>query len=222
MSGTSSAVDLRDAFARHLGQTFWMPAESEQTDDHDADDHDQEQEQGDGDGNQEEEEGEAGAGSGEEDGEAEHRRKLSQEAKKWRRKFREAEARVKELEGTAGVKEEVRSLRLRLAFERAARTVHLEDLDAAWKLAEDDLSLVDVHDDGTVDTDRLGDVVAHVAHRYPYLVEEASEGTSESHDPPPSSPSGRPMNGRKKTKSQLDAEALAQRFPALRGPQGYW
>lgn len=218
MSGTSSAVDLRDAFARHLGRTFWMPddadeGEGEQTDDHD-------EEQGDGDGNQEEEAGEAGEGAGEEDGEAEHRRKLSQEAKKWRRKFREAEARAKELEGTTPTKDEVRSLTLRLAFERAARTVHLEDLDAAWKLAEDDLKLVDVHDDGTVDTDRLGDVVAHVAHRYPYLVEE-EETASEGYDPPPSLPSGRPMNGRKRIKSQLDAEALAAKFPALR-PENYW
>ncbi len=219
MLGPSNAVDLRDSFSRHLARTFWMPAderEGEQPDDHD-------EEEGDGDGQQEEEEGEAGEGASQEDGEAEHRRKLSQEAKKWRRKFREAEARVKELEGTAGVKEEVRSLRLRLAFERAARTVHLEDLDAAWKLAEDDLKVVDVQEDGTVDTDRLADVVAHVAHRYPYLVEEeqASSDRSEGYDPPPSLPSGRPMNGRKKTKSQLDAEALAQRFPALR-PENYW
>lgn len=214
MHGTSNAVDLRDAFARQLGQTFWMPADEDEGEGEGAR-HNQEQEQ-----EQEQVEEDAGEGSGDDEDEAEHRRKLSQEAKKWRRKFREAEARVQELEGTAGEKEEVRSLRLRLAFERAARTVHLEDLDAAWKLAEEDLKVVDVHNDGTVDTDRLGDVVAHVAHRYPYLVHE-DETASEGYHPPPSSPSGRPMNGRKVKSSGLDADALAQRFPALR-PQNYW
>jgi len=145
-------------------------------------------------------------------------KRLSEEAKTWRLRFREAEGRIKDLEGSKDVERltgENRTLRLRLAFERCG--TGLRDLDAAWKLAQDDLAAVEVKDDGTVDTGRVAEIVGYVLDRYPYLAEVTE---AEEPDVPAGEefgPSGRPTNGRKRGQVATDLTALQRKFPALRG-----
>lgn len=143
-------------------------------------------------------------------------KKLHDEAAKHRVRAKDAEAKVDALTG------QVRTLTLRLAFNSAATSVKLTDIDAAWKLAADDLTAVDVAEDGSVDKDRLGQIVAHVAERYPYLTSAptpAAAGTADHF--PPTGPSGHPTNGAKKDTKKLDEGALVAKFPALaRGLHG--
>lgn len=142
-------------------------------------------------------------------------KKLHEEAKTWRRKFREAEAKVKTLEETTTTDRlagENRTLRLRLAFERAGGG--LRDVEAAWRLADDDLAGVEVKD-GTVDTERVAAIVQHVLDRYPYLAAE-DEPEDLPKDAFPLEASGRPTSGRKKNQQGPDLAALAKKFPALR------
>lgn len=142
---------------------------------------------------------------------------LHDEAAKWRRQFRDAQERIQQLEdehGAEALRAENRELRLRLAFERA--TGEFRDVDAAWKLAQDDLTTVDVDEDGTVDANRIGEIANALAQRHPYLVEPPDDAT-DGPQPPPAAPSGRPVNGRR-TKTGTDApSALERKFPALRG-----
>lgn len=118
-------------------------------------------------------------------------KKLHDEAARHRVRAKDAEA---EAEGLAA---QVRSLTLRIAFNTLAGDAELTDLDAAWKLAADDLTVVDVAEDGTVDTERLSQIVAHVAGRYPYLASAPAPATPAKTDAfPPTEPSGRPTNRR--------------------------
>ena len=138
-------------------------------------------------------------------------KKLHDEAARHRVRAKDAEAKA---EGLAG---QVRSLTLRIAFNTLAGEAELTDLDAAWKLAADDLTVVDVAEDGTVDTERLGQIVAHVAERYPYLASAPAPAIPAKTDAfLPTEPSGRPTNGRRaKWPDGLDAARLEAKFPAL-------
>lgn len=138
-------------------------------------------------------------------------KKLSDEAARHRVRAKDAEAKAE------GLAAQVRSLTLRIAFNALAGDAELNDLDAAWKLAADDLTVVDVAEDGTVDTERLAQIVAHVAERYPYLASVSAPATPAKADAfPPTEPSGRPTNGRKKQIGGLNVELLESKFPALR------
>lgn len=135
-------------------------------------------------------------------------KRLSDEAARYRVRAKEAEHRADQLA------DENRTLRLRIEFNLLGTAANVADLDAAWKLATDDLTAVEITD-GQVDTDRLEAIVAHVAERYPYL---ASPATPSKDDDwlPPTVPSGRPANGRKQGRQGLNEQQLADRFPALR------
>ncbi|HWJ64876.1 MAG TPA: hypothetical protein VNS19_23085 [Acidimicrobiales bacterium] len=138
-------------------------------------------------------------------------KKLHDEAARHRVRAKDAEAKAE------GLAAQVRSLTLRIAFNTLAGEAELTDLDAAWKLAADDLTVVDVAEDGTVDTERLAQIVAHVAERYPYLASAPAPATPAKADAfPPTEPSGRPTNGRKKQIGGLNVELLESKFPALR------
>lgn len=111
----------------------------------------------------------------------------------------------------------MRSLTLRIAFNTLAGEAELADLDAAWKLAADDPTVVDLAEDGTVDTERLGLIVAHITDRHPYLASVPAPATPTKTDAfPPSESSGRPTNGKKKPTAGLDVAQLEAKFPALR------
>jgi hypothetical protein len=136
-------------------------------------------------------------------------KKLHDEAARHRVRAKDAEAKADALA------DQVRTLTIRLAFNTLAGDANLTDLDAAWKLAADDLRAVQVGEDGTVDTDRLGQIVAHVAERYPYLTTAPAPAKTPTDAFPPSLASGRPTNTRKRDRSHLDAGYLEAKFPAL-------
>lgn len=160
--------------------------------------------------------GEGGQGEDTESDDVDNPRikKLSEEASKWRRQLRAAEDRIKQLEdvhGSEALTAENQTLRLRLAFERIGSD--FADVEAAWKLAQDDLTTVTFGDDGTPDINRVSEIVGHVAKQYPYLVAaDEPEPT-----PPPSGASGRPMNSKRKVETGPTDKQLAVKFPALRG-----
>lgn len=89
-------------------------------------------------------------------------------------------------------------------------------MEAAWKLADDDLASVEAKDDGSVDTDRVTAIVDHVLDRYPYLAAEEEEREEQPKDAFPLEASGRPTSGKRKAQQGSDLSALAKKFPALR------
>lgn len=147
------------------------------------------------------------------------KKKLSEEAAKWRHKFREAEDRIKKLEdahGAEALQASNRELRLRLAFERAGRD--FKDMEAAWLLAQEELATVKFGDDGTPDASRISEIVGRVGSKYPYLVEAADAQPDPSSSPSGAgASSGSPMNGKRKSDSGTSAQILQKKFPALRG-----
>lgn len=170
----------------------------------------------------------------------------SQEAMRYRRRLRAAEAekadlakRLKALEDKDKPAEEVvtrdltkaqstidsqsetiRSLRLQTAF-LTANTVEWHDPEDA--LAMVDLSGVDVDDDGTVDRRALRAALRDLARRKPHLVKTKPAAKSkkddddEEEDEDQGSRRTATMNGRRKGSRQAaDRAALAKKFPALR------
>lgn len=139
-------------------------------------------------------------------------KKLHDEAARHRVRAKDAEAKAE------GLAAQVRSLTLRIAFNTLAGEAELTDLDAAWKLAADDLTVVDVAEDGTVDTERIAQIVAYVAYRYPYLASAPAPATAPSTDAfPPTVPSGSLVgSGRRKQTDGLNVTLLESKFPALR------
>ncbi|HRW36896.1 MAG TPA: hypothetical protein P5254_04305, partial [Aquihabitans sp.] len=124
-------------------------------------------------------------------------KKLHDEAARHRVRAKDAEVKADALA------DQVRTLTIRLAFNTLAGDANLTDLDAAWKLAADDLRAVEVGEDGTVDTDRLGQIVSHVTERYPYFANTPTPATTTTDTFPPGVPSGRPTNTRKRDPSEL-------------------
>lgn len=147
---------------------------------------------------------------------------LHEEAKQWRLKFKEAEAKVKTLEesnNTERLAAENRTLRLRLAFERALASTGCQDVEAAWKLAEDGLSAVEVKDDGTLDTNKVGTIVNHIVEKHPYFFSwpDEQDQDDKQRDAFPLEPSGRRTDGKKKSRGTNHTAALYAKYPALRG-----
>ncbi|MGI9121207.1 MAG: hypothetical protein ACR2G7_14005 [Acidimicrobiales bacterium] len=156
----------------------------------------------------------AGEGEGQE-GEAPDNpelKKVHDEAARHRVRAKDAETKAEALA------DQVRTLTLRIAFNGLAGDANVTDLEAAWKLAADDLRAVDIADDGAVDTERLGQIVAHVAERYPYLASAPAPATTTSTDAfPPTEPSGSRLgSGKRRHTGGLDVARLEAKFPALR------
>lgn len=106
---------------------------------------------------------------------------------------------------------EASELRMQNAFLIAA-VGKVNDLDAAWKLA--DLTAVQVSDDGAITG--LDDVIKTTVERYPYL-SPADDDDPEPFVPLPTEPSGRPTNGRANSGDAAQRTSTLQaKFPALR------
>jgi len=206
--------DLRPAFATALGLRSFMPADA--TGPSPADDpegHDSDDAAGEGD------EQEAAELDGDEV-KTPRLTELSDEAAKWRRKFRETTKRLEGLEaGQASdeLQQENRSLKLELAWDRATRTVawnHGSE-EVAWKMAQDQLPAT-LNEDGTVDGTRIGEVVNAVVKQYPFLIQQEPEEAPPADAFPNTTPSGPRTNGKVRQSSGTDLATLQRKFPALR------
>jgi hypothetical protein len=143
-------------------------------------------------------------------------RALSDEAARWRTKYREAEGRIRELEaGNGNGSEALRRSRLETAFLRTAydRDEPIADLETAWDLANAKgyLDPVKIADDGTVQG--MMEALNRLVGRYPYLADVADV---DDESDPPTNASGRPMNRRRPAPGVPTRAGLQERFPALR------
>lgn len=89
----------------------------------------------------------------------------------------------------------------------------VNDLEAAWKLANQDG--IRINDEGHVSG--VAEVVAEVIQRYPYLTDTAADDSTAPTPFTAPGPSGRPMNG-KGTNGSADGNraVLQKKFPALK------
>jgi hypothetical protein len=142
---------------------------------------------------------------------------LSREAGKWRKKFRAAEARIRELE-EADASEPLHEARKENAFLRAVmeRGDPL-DLETAWDLlhVRGFIDTVTMNGDGQVDG--MSDALEKLLDRYPWLSDELPEPDEDEDDnpdrprrtaPPPKIRRSKPVGP---SKNQLE-----DRFPSLR------
>jgi hypothetical protein len=141
------------------------------------------------------------------------KQRLSQEAAKWRRKFREAEARLKEMKDDTSMPEALRAARLEAAFLREvlARDERV-DLETAWDLANARgyLDPVKLTDDGAVEG--MVEAFDRLLGRYPYLADDEDDEPAPDQQP---APKIRPPGGRA-SRQDLGVAGLRDRFPALR------
>jgi hypothetical protein len=138
-----------------------------------------------------------------------------------RHKFKPLKAELEQLRKTAGnakgADATIRTLRMENTFLRlAADTFH--DSAAVFKLA--DLSKVQVSDDGTITG--MQDVVDQLADSHPYLIREPDAIPDEDWQAP-DLPSGRPMNGPRRSAGKAGANdtALIKKYPALQHRRGW-
>lgn len=216
-----AVTDLRDAFREVILSGTYAPDEPSPSPAADT-------------GN-ERPDGAAGDGGGaddddELDAQVSDKKRLSDEAAKYRRlrneervlreaaeaKAKEAAERIEALEkGQAGeaLKVENQDLRLRMAFNDECHAHDVSDRDAIWKLAGDDITVA-VNDDGSVDPTRLRTVVGSLVERYPHFVKDDGPG-----EVLPTGPaSGRRSDGKmRSTGNGTASTVLLQKFPALRG-----
>lgn len=152
-------------------------------------------------------------------------KQLSDEAAKWRTKFREAEKALADLAGVKGRADtaetnskttvgQLREGRMENAFLKVAFG-KVADVDAAWKLTDGMRAEVKVNEDGTVEG--LEAVLAKVLESFPYLTPKPAEQVDQVDSFQPLTPSGRPNNGKRNGTDSVDYEKLAKLFPALRG-----
>lgn len=215
-----TTTDLRGAFLQALVHGAFAPEEPSPSPAADTDDA---------------ADGAAGDGGGADDDdeldtEVSDKKRLSDEAGKYRRlrneervlreaaeaKAKEANERIKALEegqASEALKVENQDLRLRIAFNDECHHHEVSDRDAIWKLAGDDIKVV-VNDDGTVDVERLRTVVGSLVERYPHFVkDDAPEFVV-----PDGPPTGRRTDGKMRHGGDgTTSTVLLQKFPALRG-----
>lgn len=127
------------------------------------------------------------------------------------RKVEEATATI------AGQADTIKSQAVRLAFFESGSAAQFRDPAVALRLLRDDLKDVEVNDDGEADSKAIKDAAEALLKASPYL--KAGDGDDDGGDGDDDevvNPSGRQTNGKKKSKDDLDREALAKKFPALR------
>jgi hypothetical protein len=135
-------------------------------------------------------------------------KELSDENARHRHVAKAEKERADAAEATVGeLTEALHTARMEAAFVRAGFGI-LDDLDAAWKLA--DKAGVTITDDGTVTG--MEEVVTKLLDRYPYL----HVPDPEPWQPPPTEPSGRRTSGRRTTGEATNRSVLETKFPALR------
>ncbi len=142
---------------------------------------------------------------------------LSREAGKWRKKFRAAEGRIRELE-EADTSEPYQETRLENAFLRAVmERGDVADLDTSWDLlhVRGFVDTVTVNGDGQVEG--MSEAMEKLLDRYPWLTDDLPDSDDEEDAdpdrpkrtaPPPKIRKGKPTGP---SKGQLE-----DRFPSLR------
>lgn len=184
--------------------------------------------------------GDTGTGSGTDadpDVKDPDKKRLAAEAAEWRRKLREQEASNKALADKLREFEDKDKSELEKAVRDAAE--HKQRADklekqlndivvkmsffesgsaALFKNAATGLRLIDldgitVGEDGTVDSKAIKAKAEALLKEQPYLAADGDSDSGTGGDQ--GSPSGKPNNG-KRSKDQVDYEALAKKFPALR------
>lgn len=224
----ATSFDLRSAFLTHPFYIAGDPADD--TDDDEEEEEEEEEESG-------KDSGASGTGSGSADDKEvkdPEKKRLSEEAAKYRRLRREerqareaAEAKLREhedkdkdestklkgqLETVTKERDELKAtvgtFARELAVSRAARQHGVTDTDLLeFFLSKEKVEYLD--EDGEIAD--ISDVVADLVKKKPQLV---SSGSSK--DEEEDQPSGRQFNGKKDKSKSLDMETLAKKFPALR------
>ena len=192
-------TDTRNARIEHDLRNFFTPA------DYDADPAADSDSGSEGDADTDAGEGEAGDGSADDTSDSEQiknpeLKRLSNEAAAHRIRAKKAE------EALATATESVQDLLIENAFIRAALPL-VDDIDAAWKLA--DHSLVKVDDDGNVSG--MDTMITAALRSYPYL-----ERVVDTMPTPLPGSGGAPVNGRRANPNSGNAAVLVKKFPALR------
>lgn len=210
-----TTTDLRDAFLQALRSGAYAPEEPSPSPAGDAGTEPPDGAAGEGEGADDDElDNDEAEG---EDGKPSKVKILSDEAAKWRRKFRQATERIDALEqGQAdeALRNENQDLRLRMTFNDECHAFDVSDRDAIWRLAGEDIKVA-VKDDGTVDAERLRTVVGSLVERYPHFVKDDGPAEPAGAGLPPS---GRRTDGKvRSTGDGTTSSVLVQKFPALRG-----
>lgn len=223
-----TATDLRDAFLQALVHGAYAPDEPSPSPAADTGNDPPAGAAGDGGGTDDDDELDS---DDELDTDVPDKKRLSDEAGKWRRLRNEervqreaAEAKVKEAEDRIAALEdgkasealtaENQDLRLRIAFNDECHHHDVSDRDAIWKLAGEDIKVA-VKDDGTVDVDRLRTVVGSLVERYPHFVRDDGPTEPAGAGGPAT---GRPTDGKvRHSDSGTNRSVLERKFPALRG-----
>ena len=227
--------DLRSAFAM-------LPAagapnddggdgdEDDSDDDEDDDDADDDKSGSGGDGGSDDEQDDDDA-SGEDEVQNKRIKELSDENAKWRRRVRRLERELKatgkaKKDEDSGPDPEVITLKAENAFLRSASNLGIttaKGQKAALKFLQDYQD--DYIVDGTVDADEMKAALEEIVEEYPWIKDEAekpkSKGDGDNDDDDEGGTrkqaSGRQTNGKKKSgQENLNKEALAKKFPALR------
>ena len=163
------------------------------------------------------------------------KQRLSQEAANWRTKLRDAEKLLEEqgkklreiedkdkselekaqrdlkeaTEELGKLRKERKDFAVKMAFFESGAAALVKN--AAMVLKNLDLDGIEPDDDGQVDSKKIKSMTEAFLKEHPYMAADEEHSAGAGGD----QPSGRPNNG-KKSKDQVDYEALAKKFPALR------
>lgn len=168
------------------------------------------------------------------------KKRLSDEAARYRRELRDAQTKLSEetakiqeiedkdkganevlerklTEATASLtkaQDTLKSQAIRLAFFESGAAAQFRNSSTALRLLRDDLTDIEVDEDGQADTKAIKEAADALLKAEPYLGRGEDDGDGSDDDS--GEPSGRPTNGKRKSKDDLNAEALAKKYPALR------
>lgn len=105
----------------------------------------------------------------------------------------------------------VKEQAVRLAFFESGAAAKFRNPKTALRLL--DLKDVEVDEDGEVDSDAIGKLAEQLLKDEPYLAASSQEATDDDDDLPES---GRPLNGKRRKDADANLENLKKKFPALR------
>lgn len=224
--------DLRSAFATlpAAGAPNDDDGGDGDEDDSDEDDDDDGDDTDDGDGDEQDDD--TSGGDDKKPVEDPEKQRLSREAAKWRKKYREAQKALKGKETEDGEDSDTKVAealaRANAAETRAALAELGSDLgitgekNRKFVLRELKEYEADFIIDGTVDADELKAAIEQIVEDFPQVVVKATADKKDDDDSEDDSKqngkraSGRQTNGKKKGDTGLDRETLAKKFPALR------
>lgn len=235
----NEGMDLRSAFAHSIPAGMADSDDEDESGDGETEDTEDEDDSDEG----EDGDGDASGSTEQDDVKDPEKKRLSDEAAKWRKKFRDEQKRRRDAEkqgkkddDTDGAEEletlrqqnaellqRLRDSEVKSTFSDAAADLGVDPkkMKAARLLLKEHEE--DFIEDGVVDADELRSALEEVVRENPYLKAEAKKDEDDDDDEDDSDkakgqkqPSGRQTNGKKKQSGGLDRETLAQKFPALR------